>query len=159
MGSTTASKLSTMLIYHDAFTNDEMFSDSYTIEELADGCAVSVEGKSIKVGGESIQIEGFNPSAEDGGDDEGVDDPNVETKIDVVHHFRYTQTGFDKKGYQLWLKGFVKGTVLKDFKNFDFFMGESMDLDKGQVVLMNYKEDGMTPIFYYFKDGLKQVKQ
>jgi hypothetical protein len=29
---------------------------------------------------------------------------------------------------------------------------------EGMIVLMNYREDGMTPYFVYFKDGLIEEK-
>lgn len=52
---------------------------------------------------------------------------------------------------------YVKEKILANFKDFDFYVGESMD-PEGMVVLLNYREDGVTPYMVFFKDGLKEVK-
>lgn len=52
------------------------------------------------------------------------------------------------------------GAAKKIFANFDdyeTFVGESMDPD-GMVVLLNYREDGVTPYMTFWKDGLKEEK-
>ena len=55
-------------------------------------------------------------------------------------------------GMQTWAKN-----VLKDFDNFRFFLGESMN-PEGMVILMNYRDDQTTPYFIFFKDGLVEEK-
>ena len=55
-------------------------------------------------------------------------------------------------GMQNWAK-----SVLKDFDNFRFYLGESMN-PEGMVILMNYREDQTTPYFIFFKDGLVEEK-
>ncbi len=52
-------------------------------------------------------------------------------------------------------QGFAK-KIVANFKDYEFFTGESMDPD-GMVVLMNYREDGVTPYMIYWKDGLREV--
>lgn len=47
--------------------------------------------------------------------------------------------------------------LLSKFGDLEFFMGESMSPD-GQVALLNYREDGITPYFTLWKDGLKGQK-
>ena len=47
--------------------------------------------------------------------------------------------------------------LIGNFKDYEFFIGESMD-PEGMVVLMNYREDGVTPYMIYWKDGLKEVR-
>ncbi len=47
--------------------------------------------------------------------------------------------------------------VLDTFKDWQFFMGESMNPD-GMHGLMNFKEDGCTPYMLFFKDGLIEEK-
>jgi len=47
--------------------------------------------------------------------------------------------------------------IVANFKDWEFYTGESMDPD-GMVVLLNYREDGTTPYLVYFKDGLKIEK-
>jgi hypothetical protein len=96
-------------IRQDLITDDEIISDSYNLKEV-DGVVYEADCALIKIGGESFDT-GANASAE-GGDDEGIDD-NVETKIDVVHSFRLQSTGFDKKGYLTYLKGYMKAVKEK----------------------------------------------
>lgn len=123
---------------------------------------------------------GGNASAEEAA--EGTED-GTETKINVVHSHQLVETQFDKKSYLAYLKGylkriekkleetnpdrvetfkakaqtFVKDRVLANFSNWQFFTGERMDPD-GMVVLMDYREDGLTPYFLLFKDGLIEEK-
>ncbi|KAJ2796420.1 hypothetical protein H4R20_005532, partial [Coemansia guatemalensis] len=47
--------------------------------------------------------------------------------------------------------------VLANFKDYEFYTGESMNPD-GMVALLNYREDGITPFFTFFRDGLKETK-
>ena len=167
-----------MLIYTDIFNGDEMLSDSFDVKEIVDGCILCATGKSMVVGGDTFDI-GANPA--EGEENEVVDD-SQETVINIVHVFKLTETFFDKKGYMGYIKSymkkvkayleenapdrvdaFMKGvqpfvkTVLGEFKEYQFFMGESMD-PECNIVLLRYSEDGMTPMFYYFKDGLKEIK-
>jgi len=169
-----------MIIYKDVISGDEIISDSYDLKEI-DGVAYEVNCSRINVGGESFDV-GGNPSAE-GGDDDGVEDQQ-QTVIDVVHSFRLQETSFDKKGYMTYLKSYMKKVkealktkgasdeevaafekgaasfakkVLGNFKDYEFFTGENMDPD-GMVVLLNYREDGVTPFVTVWKHGLSEMK-
>ncbi|EPB84008.1 translationally-controlled tumor protein [Mucor circinelloides 1006PhL] len=157
---------------------DELFSDAYPIKEI-DDVAYEVDCKMITISEGNIDI-GANPSAE-GGDDEGADD-SVQTVNNVVYSFRLTPSSFDKKSYMGYIKGYMKALkaklnetnpervaifeknattlvkkILGNFKDYEFYVGESMDPD-GMVALLNYREDGVTPFFTFFKDGLKEEK-
>lgn len=57
-----------------------------------------------------------------------------------------------EKGAQAFAK-----KVVTNFKDYEFYTGESMNPD-GMVALLNYREDGITPYFTFWKDGLKEVK-
>ncbi|XP_015118250.1 translationally-controlled tumor protein homolog [Diachasma alloeum] len=171
-----------MKIYKDIFTGDEMFSDTYKIK-LIDDVLYEVYGKLVTRKSGDIQIDGFNPSAEEA--DEGTEE-GVESGVDVVLNHRLVETyAFgDKKSYTLYLKDFMKklvakleekspdqvdvfktnmNKVMKDilgrFKELQFFTGESMDID-GLVGLMEYREiDGVsTPVLMFFKHGLEEEK-
>lgn len=123
---------------------------------------------------------GANPSAE-GGDDEGADD-SAQTVNNVIYSFRLSPTSFDKKSYMTYIKGYMKALkaklnetnpervasfeknaatlvkkILGNFKDYEFYVGESMNPD-GMVALLNYREDGVTPYFTFFKDGLVEQK-
>jgi hypothetical protein len=47
--------------------------------------------------------------------------------------------------------------IIASFKDFEFLIGENMDPD-GMVVLLNYREDGVTPYVTVWKDGLDEMK-
>lgn len=123
---------------------------------------------------------GANPSAE-GGDDEGVENTAQQVN-NVIYTSRLTETSFDKKSYMVYIKGYMKAVkakleetnpervavfeqkvtpfvkkILANFKDYEFYTGQSMNPD-GMVALLNYREDGITPYFTFFKDGLKVVK-
>ena len=47
--------------------------------------------------------------------------------------------------------------IIGKFKDFEFLIGESMDPD-GMVILLNYREDGITPYVTVWKHGLTEMK-
>lgn len=166
-----------MIIYKDVFSGDELLSDAYPIKEV-DGAVLEADCAMVKVGGENIDI-GANPSAEDAAED--VEDGS-ETVNNVVHSFRLQQTGFDKKSFVSYIKGYMKAVkgklqetdpeaipafekgaqayvkkVIGSFKDWEFFVGESMDPD-AMVVMLNYREDGVTPFVAIWKHGVTEEK-
>jgi hypothetical protein len=52
--------------------------------------------------------------------------------------------------------GYAK-KIVANFKDYEFFTGESMNPD-GMVVLLNYREDGVTPYVTVWKHGLTEMK-
>ncbi|KAL1124271.1 hypothetical protein AAG570_002041 [Ranatra chinensis] len=173
---------STMRIYKDIFTGDEMFSDSYKMK-LVDNVLYEVYAKLITRKHGDIQLDGANPSAEEAG--EGTDEA-VESGVDVVLNHRLCETfAFgDKKSYTAYLKDYMKklvgkleekspdevntfktnmNKVMKDllgrFKELQFFTGESMDID-GMIALLEYREieNESVPVLMFFKHGLEEEK-
>jgi len=171
-----------MKIFKDIFTNDEIGSDSYPIQEL-DDVVIELQAKMITKSDSGDYNIGANASAEGGGEeDEGYDSSSV-TVNNVVDAHRLQPTQFDKKSYMAYIKNYVQKLlkklqaekperapafqksvqafvkkILDNFKDYDFYVGENgLDLD-GMVILMFYKEDGVTPYFYFFKDGLIEEK-
>jgi len=53
-------------------------------------------------------------------------------------------------------QGFAK-KLIANIKDYEFFTGESMDPD-GMVILLNYREDGVTPYVTVWKHGLTEMK-
>ena len=168
-----------MIIYKDIITGDEIISDSYDLKEI-DGVAYEADCRKITIGGETFDT-GANASAEEA--EEGADD-QAQQVIDVVHSFRLNETGFDKKGYLTYLKGYMKTVkkelegkgasaeevkdfetkagafakkIIGNFKDYEFFTGESMNPD-GMIILLNYREDGVTPYVTVWKHGLSEMK-
>ena len=106
----------------------------------------------------------------------------METVNNVVYSMRLRSTQFDKKSYLTYLKGYMKKVkahlaektperveafekaaqsyakkIIGSFSDWEFYTGDSMDPD-AMVVLLNYREDGITPYLVYFKDGLRVEK-
>ncbi|THV08503.1 translationally controlled tumor-associated [Dendrothele bispora CBS 962.96] len=168
-----------MLLYEDVISGDEMFSDAFPMK-VVDDTVYEVDCSLITVkAGADVDI-GANPSAEDV--DEALEEGATQVN-NVVHSFRLQTTSFDKKSYLTYLKvgymksvkqelaksnpdrveAFEKGAqayakkIVANFKDFEFYTGEGMNPD-GMVALLNYREDGITPYFTFWKDGLKEVK-
>ncbi|KAL9665904.1 hypothetical protein QQ045_000225 [Rhodiola kirilowii] len=122
---------------------------------------------------------GANPSAEGGGDDEGVDDQAVKV-VDIVDTFRLQeQPAFDKKQFVTYIKRYIKlltpkleGEKQDEFKkniegatkfllsklsDLQYFVGESMH-DDASLVFAYYKDGAADPTFLYFGHGLKEIK-
>ncbi|CAH1396278.1 unnamed protein product [Nezara viridula] len=171
-----------MRIYKDIFTGDEMFSDTYKMK-LVDEVLYEVYGKLVTRKQGDIQLDGFNPSAEEA--DEGTSEI-VESGVDVVLNHRLCETfAFgDKKSYTAYLKDYMKklvskleekdpsqietfktnmNKVMKDilgrFKELQFFTGESMDVD-GMIALLEYRDinNESVPVLMFFKHGLDEEK-
>lgn len=171
-----------MRIYKDIFTGDEMFSDTYKIK-LIDDVLYEVYGKLVTRKQGDVQIEGFNPSAEEAS--EGTDEAVV-SGVDIVLNHRLSETyAFgDKKSFTAYLKDYMKklvqrleekspdevsvfknntNKVMKDilgrFKDLQFYTGESMEID-GMVAMLEYRDmDGdSVPVLMCFKHGLEEEK-
>ncbi len=63
----------------------------------------------------------------------------------------------DIKAFQSGAQNYFTKHIAPNFKDFDFYTGESMDPD-GMVVLLNYREDGITPYITIWKGGLTEMK-
>jgi len=164
-----------MKLFQDIISGDEMFSDAFPFKVI-DDIAYEVECQMVTIKpGADIDI-GANPSSEE--QDETLDD-NAITINNVAHSFRLQQTSYDKKSYLSHLKGYMKAVkaslpadrvpafeagaqafakkIVSNFKDFEFYTGESMNVD-GMVALLNYRADGITPYFTFWKDGVKEIK-
>ncbi|XXH05121.1 hypothetical protein Hte_011545 [Hypoxylon texense] len=170
-----------MIIFKDALTDskDELLSDSYDLKEV-DGVAYEADCAMIEIGAVNVDT-GANASAEEA--DEGLDD-GAQKVNNIIHSFRLQPTSFDKASYLSYLKGYMKKLaqhlktkgasaeevaafqknaqgfakkIVSNFKDYEFYTGESMDVD-GMVVLLNYREDGVTPYVTVWKHGLEEMK-
>ncbi|KAF4957653.1 hypothetical protein FSARC_11226 [Fusarium sarcochroum] len=170
-----------MLIFKDLITDDELISDSYDLKEV-DGIVYEADCAMIDEAGVGNIDIGANASAEEAAED--LDD-QVTKVNNIVSSFRLQSTSFDKKSYLTYLKGYMKAVktalqeknapadtitafekgaqayvkekLLPNFKDFEFYTGESMNPD-GMVVLLNYREDGVTPYIIVWKHGVTEMK-
>lgn len=157
-------------------TEDEMCSDAMkNLREEANGLLLVCDSYNISAGGEDFGIE--NNDEEAPGDDEATAQVNI-----VVHSFGLQSCPMTKKDFQLVIKkylkkvkghldanapdktdGFMAGMkewipkMLKEFSEYDFYMGKSCDPDAG-LVMAKYDDGATYPTFYYILDGLKAEK-
>lgn len=179
-----------MKVFKCVISSNEMFSDScpYKIE----GGFYVVKGKYVsRVHGEvDDSMFGGNASAEGGGDD-GGSEAERESGIDVILDHRMKETVFGtKKEYTAYMKVYVKAifkilegsgktqeeidalkadttasykSVLANFKEYQFFTGESLDPD-GHIAMLDWKDEEVdgktvsTPFVYYYVAGLLEEK-
>jgi len=166
-----------MRIFKDVFDPyDEMGSDSYPLKEV--DCMYELEGKSVnKSTGGNFDI-GANDLE---GETESYENETVKV-INFVDAHRLQKTVFDKKSYVTYIKSYMKRlkthleqnnpdrvasfqtdaqnmvkNILAKFDDFAFYTGENMEPD-AMVALLFYKEDGITPYLYIWKDGVNVEK-
>jgi len=146
-----------------------------------DDIVYEVQSKMVTFSAVNVDI-GANPSQEGTEEDEGAADPTAITVNAVVDASRLQQTTFDKKSYMAYIKAYMKRVldnlkesnpervdifqkqaqqfikkILDKFADYDFFTGEQMNVE-GHVALQFYKEDGLIPYFYFWKDGVREEK-
>jgi len=167
-----------MIIYKDLFSQDELFSDANPVE-LLNGVVYKVKGKlrtdTFDIDEKAI---GGNASAEGGGD-EGADAASKQG-VDIVMNGRLVEYTMNKKDYMTHIKDYMKEVktrleadnspdkdlflknvqefikdVLANFKDYQFFCGETMK-PEGMLALMKWDEE--TPYMYFFKHGLDAEK-
>ncbi|CAN6676893.1 unnamed protein product [Malus baccata var. baccata] len=166
-----------MLVYQDLLTGDELLSDLFPYKEIHNGVLWEVDGK-VTV---DVDI-GANPSAEGGGEDEGVDDQAVKV-VDIVDTFRLQVCGATsilQEAVFTWVKRYIKlltpkldGKSQEEYKkNIEAatkfllgssatsncnFVGESMH-DDGGLVFAYYREGATDPTLIYFAHSLKEIE-
>jgi len=167
-----------MIIYKDLFTEDELFSDTFPVE-LVDGVVYRVKGKlrtdTFDIDEKAI---GGNASAEGAGDESA--EAGSKQGVDIVMNSRLVEYNISKKDYMTHIKEYMKQVktkleemnspdkdlfqknvqdfvkdVLGNFKDYQFFCGESMK-PEGMLALMKWDEE--TPYMYFFKHGLDAEK-
>ncbi|KAJ5882929.1 Translationally-controlled tumor protein [Penicillium subrubescens] len=144
--------------------------------------------KYLKKKNEDFELAGANPSAEeageDGGDDEAVMVHDIEDQFRLV--WLKTEEGLkpSKEAFKSHLKGYLKKLLKKleetgasaetidefkknapaamkkiiaNYDNYDVLMGSSMDGD-AMHVLIDFREDGVTPFATVWKHGFREVK-
>jgi len=169
-----------MLLYEDILTGSEMFSDAFPMKTI-DDIVYEVDCSMVTIREGEVDI-GANASAEEA--EETLED-GAKTVNNVIHTFRLEPSAFDKKSYLTYLKGYMKAVKAKlaetkpeevdafekgaqayakkliaNFKDLEFYVGENHQSGdtEGMVALLNYREDGVTPYFTFWKHGLKEVK-
>ncbi|XP_047456710.1 translationally-controlled tumor protein homolog [Mugil cephalus] len=168
-----------MIIFKCILSGDEMFADTFKYKETDDKVFYMVYG-SIVTRNEQFDdsLIAANASAEEAVES---NDSAVSSGVDIVLNHKLKETSFRKADYVAYLKSYVKairaklleespekaqdfearvkvgvGNIMKDFKDYQFFTGENMDVE-GMVGLLNYNDDDK-PYMLFFKDGLLAEK-
>uniref|UniRef100_A0A6G1S4R0 Translationally-controlled tumor protein homolog n=1 Tax=Aceria tosichella TaxID=561515 RepID=A0A6G1S4R0_9ACAR len=159
-----------MLIFKDAFTDDELASDSFPMK-LVDNLVFEFKGKHVVRKEGEVVLAGSNPSAEEN-DDEGSDE-HVERGIDIVLNHKLMEMNCyeDPSIFKNYIKGFMKKVIdlmekngkaksevdefkkkiqafvvslldKKRWKTLQFFIGEraAEGAEGGQVAIIEYRE-------------------
>jgi len=174
-----------MIIYRDITTEnkDEILSDTFKIIEAGDGLW-EVDCKMITKGAENFVLEGANPSAEAEDADDGGEGGDVQRILDIEDQFRLNKIeGLSKKAFQGEIKKYCKKVmdvltasgqedkvkefkstapaavkkIMANFDDLDFYKGESMEEDS-MYIMVNFREDGVTPYATVWKYGLEEYK-
>eukprot|EP00667_Euglena_gracilis_P027159 EG_transcript_33313 len=166
-----------MKIYKDLATGDELLTDTSPIKELHGGFILEVSTKYIVIKSENDFDIGANASAEEA--EEKLEQAENQM-IDLVYAQRLQEASFAKKDYMNHIKSYMKflkesikpedqkafeteaqafvKSMLGKFDELCFYTGESMDSEKGMVLLCLFSEDGMSQKFYFWRPGLKEEK-
>lgn len=166
-----------MKIFKDVLTGAEVVCDNDRPFDVEGDIVYTVKGRYIDIGGEDYGISAnVDEDAAEGATGEVGE--GKERVVDVVHNNRYTETSYDKASYMAHIRGYMKQLlekiesdadkkafqgnaagfvkkVLKDIDDYQFFIpeGNEEDPDNGMIVLCRWEEE--TPVFYFWKDGLK----
>jgi hypothetical protein len=170
-----------MRIFVDIFSGDEIICDSYNMVYMFNDVGCKVQSRLLvkdeKFDVYSAGTEFANPDAAE----EGVKDEPVKV-IDVMDTYNYQETGFQKKDYGTYIKGYIGkvlahltenkpqrveafkagakemvGWILSKFEDFTFYTPQSYDSDNS--IILSYFEPGSeAPTFVYFVDGLRGEK-
>ncbi|CAD7687714.1 unnamed protein product [Nyctereutes procyonoides] len=89
----------------------------------------------------------------------------VITGVDIVMNHHLEETSFTKEAYKKpeRVNPFMTGAaeqikhILANFKSYQFSIGEKVNPD-GMVILLDYREDGVSPYMIFFKNGLEMEK-
>lgn len=163
-----------MLVYEDIFSGDELLSDAYPHTFSDDGVLIQAEGSIREFEGTDLLT---TPEQIEDAQANGA----CEYKMDISTQMELQKMELDKKGFQGYIKRYMKQTmaklettkperveifkkgaiefinkVLKDFKSFEFYLGQSCDLEGGMVFVEWYADNDCH--VFCFLDGLKAVK-
>jgi hypothetical protein len=174
-----------MKVFQDVFTNDEVLSDIYTAEFAHNDVIMKV--KSTYKNKEDVGNVDIGCGNAFGGNDEdaeGGDGVAQEKVLDVVYNFNLTENPFSKQEFMAFIKNYLKNLkayleangkadrvdafmkgaqefikfVVSKFDDFTFYLGSSESLDGAVIFSFWEDETAAGPVFYYFKDGYKEIK-
>jgi len=170
-----------MRLYLDAFSGEEIISDSFDLVMVFDDAGAEIKSKLIVKKEGDVDIGCGNAFGGNEAEEEKADD-QVEKVIDVVDCFHYKETSFNKADYSTYIKGYMKKVldyltkekpdrvagfkkgasamvkfITANYADFTFYTPESYDTENS-IILSYYKGEDASPTFLYFMDGLIDKK-
>jgi hypothetical protein len=175
-----------MKVFQDVFTNEEVMSDIFPFTLEYDDVIMKV--KSSYKNKEAVgNVDIGCGNAFGGGEDEeggAGGDSGSEKVIDVAYNANLTTTSFSKADFMTFIKNYLKNlkthleengradrvatfqagaqnfikAILPKFDELEFYLGASESMDGGVIISFWEDEGAAGPVFYYFRDGLKEVK-
>ena len=173
-----------MKIFQDVFTNDEVLSDIFTFElayndvimkvkssyknpenvgNVDIGCGNAFGGNEEEEGGDGVAVEKVNDVFYNGN---LVENPmsKPEFKSFVKNFLKNLKAYLEANGKADRVDAFMKGAqefikyVVSKFDEFTFYLGTSESMEGALVFSFWEDESAAGPVFYFFKDGLKEIK-
>ncbi|KAL4879425.1 Mss4-like protein [Aspergillus karnatakaensis] len=177
-----------MIIYKDIISGDEVLSDTFNLKVVDNVFFECDCRKYLKKKNEDFELEGANPSAEGGDEEGGEGEETMVHDIEDQFRLVWlkTEEGMkpSKDAFKGHLKTYMKKVLTKlqekgapaetidefkknapaavkkilgNYDNYDVLMGQSMDGD-AMHVLIDFREDGVTPYATLWKHGLEEMK-
>ncbi|KAL4786342.1 Mss4-like protein [Aspergillus varians] len=177
-----------MIIYKDIISDDEVLADTFDIKTVDGVFYECNCRKYLKKQNEDFELAGANPSAEEGGEDGGEGEEvmvhDIEDQFRLVWLKAEDGLKPSKDAFKSHLKTYMKKVlqtltakgasaetitefktnapaavkkILANYDNYDVLMGQSMDGD-AMHVLIDFREDGVTPYATLWKHGLEEMK-
>ncbi|KKK12775.1 hypothetical protein AOCH_004716 [Aspergillus ochraceoroseus] len=172
----------------DILSGDEVLSDTFNLKVVDGVFYECDCKKYLKKKNEDFELEGANPSAEGGDEDgeeggevmvhdiedqfrlvwlkteEGMKPSKDAFKSHLKTYMKKVltklqETGASEETINEFKKGAPAGVkkILANYDNYDVLMGQSMDGD-AMHVLIDFREDGVTPFATLWKHGLEEMK-
>ena len=174
-----------MKVFQDVFTNDEVMSDIFPFTLDYDDVIMKVKStyKNKEAVG-NVDIGCGNAFGGAGEEEGGAEDSGSEKVIDVAYNANLVSTSFSKPEFMTFIKNYLKNlktyleengkadrvatfqagaqnfikAILPKFDELEFYLGTSENLEGGLIISFWEDETAAGPVFYFFKDGLKEVK-
>eukprot|EP00301_Raphidiophrys_heterophryoidea_P011230 c16950_g1_i1.p1 GENE.c16950_g1_i1~~c16950_g1_i1.p1 ORF type:complete len:160 (-),score=28.72 c16950_g1_i1:123-602(-) len=159
-----------MVVYEDIVSGDPMCNDSSA--KVVDHVLFEIMCNMIVV-----------RTGDQSQDDDREMRVGARITIDAVETHGLMETAFDKKTFIKYIKTYMKRIrehlestdperaeifvtysmlvvkkILANFGEYQFFVGKSQNINAG-VGIVFYKEDGITPYMWLFRDGLRPKQQ
>jgi hypothetical protein len=174
-----------MKVFQDVFTNDEYMSEIFPFTLDYDDVIMKVKSSyknPDQIGTVDIGCgNAFGGNEEEGG---AAEESGVQKVLDVLFNQNLVETSFSKADFMSFIKNYLKNLkaylenngqkdrceafqkgaqnfikfLVSKFDEWTFYLGPSESMDGGIGLSFWEDESAPGPVFFFFKDGLKEVK-